>query len=69
MLCLFVRSFSYNHDATFSEKFLLHTSCYVYLGGVSLTHLMLYLFVRSFSYTPDAMFIREEFLLHSRCYF
>ena len=68
MLCLFMRSFSYTHDASFSEEFLLHTSCYVYLWGVSLTHLMLYLFVRSFSYTPDTMFIREEFLLHSWYY-
>ena len=30
MLCLFVRIFSYTPDATFSEEFLLHTSCYIY---------------------------------------
>ena len=31
MLCLFVRSFSYIPDATFSEEFLLHISGCVYL--------------------------------------
>ena len=42
-----------------SEEFLLHTSCFVYSWGVSLTLLML-LLVRSYSYTPHAMFIRED---------
>ena len=62
MLCLSVSSFSYTHDASFSEQFLLHTSCYIYSRGVSLTLLMLCLSVRSFPYTPDATF-SEEFLL------
>ena len=63
---LFVLSFSYTPDAMFMcEEFLLHTSCYVYLFGVSLINLMLYLFVRIFSYPRRAIFIPEEFLLYS----
>ena len=47
-----MRSFSYTHQAVFSEEF------------QSVTFLMVGVLVRSFSYTPRAGF-SKEFLLHS----
>ena len=56
LMLVFVRRFPLTPRVNFSKEFLIHFPFWFSL-------------LRSFSYTPHALFIREEFLLHSWCYF
>ena len=60
-----MKCFLYTPDGSFSEEFLLHSSCYV-RSGVFLTHLTVS--VRSVSLPPLIVLVTTEFLLHSSGY-